>query len=123
MFVLGIVLIAFLLLHLYDFWFKMMFAELFHLEDIVVLPEGVGSHMSMLFGNPVKVVLYLIGLAALWFHLTHGVWSMFQTVGLNGRIWLPRVRCISNIVATVICIAFALVPLLFYARHFCCCAE
>ena len=48
MFVLGLVVLAFLLLHLYDFWFKMMFAELFHLHSIVVLPAEVGTHMQML---------------------------------------------------------------------------
>jgi len=116
MFVLGVVLVAFLLLHLYDFWFKMMFAELFHIEDIVVLPEEVGSHMHMLFGSPVRVVLYIIGIIALWFHLTHGVWSMFQTVGLNGRTWFPRLKCIGNIAATLICLGFAIVPVYFYVK-------
>lgn len=116
MFVLGIVLAAFLLLHLYDFWYHMMFAEFFHLEEIVVLPEAVGSHMNMLFGSPVRVVLYLIGITALWFHLTHGVWSMFQTVGINGRTWFPRLKCVANIVATIICLGFAIVPVYFYVK-------
>jgi succinate dehydrogenase / fumarate reductase cytochrome b subunit len=119
MFVLGVVLVAFMLLHLYHFWFKMMFAELFHL-DFAVLPEEVGGHMTELFGDPVTVVLYLIGLVALWIHLTHGVWSMFQSTGLNGRTWMPRLKCVGNIVATIICIAFALVPIVFYAKQFCC---
>lgn len=120
MFVLGIVLVAFLLLHLYDFWFKMMFAELFHIEEIMVLPEEIGSHMIMLFGSPVRVVLYLIGLVALWFHLTHGIWSMFQSTGINGRTWLPRLKCIGNIFATIICLGFAAVPIFFFAKYMLC---
>ncbi|NDW08858.1 succinate dehydrogenase cytochrome b subunit [Dysgonomonas sp. 520] len=121
MFVLGLVVLAFLLLHLYDFWFKMMFAELFAgkihaLHSIVVLPAEVGGHMNMLFGNPIKVVLYLIGIAALWFHLSHGVWSMFQSSGFNGRTWLPRLKVIGTIVATLICLGFAIVPIIFYLR-------
>jgi len=127
MFVLGIVLAAFLLMHLYDFWFQMMFAELFHMEPIAcilpdgpIFPEQVGGHMAKLFSSPVKVVLYLIGITALWFHLTHGMWSMFQSTGLNGRTWLPRVKCIGNIVATLICLGFALVPVFFLAKYLLC---
>ena len=120
MLVLGVVLGAFLLLHLYDFWFKMMFAELFHLEDIVILPEKVGSHMEMLFGSPIRVVLYLIGIAALWLHLTHGVWSMFQTVGFSSKVWLPRLKCIGYIFATIICGGFAVVPIFFFAKYMLC---
>ncbi|MDH6355996.1 succinate dehydrogenase / fumarate reductase cytochrome b subunit [Dysgonomonas sp. PH5-45] len=120
MFVLGVVVLVFLLLHLYDFWFKMMFAELFNLHDIVVLPEEVGGHMAMLFGSPVKVALYFIGIVALWLHLTHGVWSMFQSTGLNGRTWYPRLKCIGNIVATIICLGFLIVPIFFLAKHFLC---
>lgn len=119
MFVLGVFLLAFLLLHLYDFWFKMMFAELFHIHDIVVMPDQVGGHLVKLFGNPVKVILYLIGIIALWFHLAHGVWSMFQTVGLNGRTWSPRLKWIGYAVATLLAIGFAIVPIFFYAKSFC----
>lgn len=116
MFVLGLVVVAFLLLHLYDFWYKMMFAELFHLHDIVVLPNEVGDHMIKLFGNPVKVALYLIGIIALWFHLSHGVWSMFQSSGFNGKTWLPRLKKVGYVFATIICVGFAIVPLFFYAK-------
>lgn len=120
MFVLGLIVLVFLLVHLYDFWFKMMFAELFGLHDIVVFPDQVGNHMLVVFSNPVKVVLYLIGVIAIWFHLSHGVWSMCQSSGLNGRTWLPRLKCIANIVSTIVCIGFAIVPIYFFAKSILC---
>ena len=55
---------------------------------------------------------------ALWFHLTHGVWSMFQTVGWANDTWYPRLKCIANIVATVIFLGFAAVVL---STFFCPC--
>lgn len=116
MFVLGIVILAFLCLHLYDFWYKMQFSELFHLPGA----ESRGSVIAVeLFKNPVHVAIYLIGIIALWLHLAHGVWSMFQSVGLNGRTWSPRLKWVGYAAATIICLGFAIVPIFLYARSFC----
>ena len=60
------------------------------------------------------VVIYLVWFAALWFHLTHGVWSMFQTVGWANDTWYPRLKCIANIVATIIFLGFAAVVLVYF---------
>ena len=60
------------------------------------------------------MVLYLGWFAALWFHLTHGVWSMFQTVGWANDTWYPRLKCIANIVATIVFLGFAAVVLVFF---------
>lgn len=117
MFVLGLVLLAFLALHLYDFWYKMQLSELLHLPGA----EPHGSVIAIeLFKNPIHVLIYLVGITALWFHLSHGFWSMFQSVGINNKLWLPRFKCIGNIVAAIICLGFAIVPIFFYARHMLC---
>lgn len=114
MLVLGIVVLAFLVLHLYDFWYKMQFSELFHLQGA----EPHGSKIAIpLFQDPIHVIIYLIGIAALWFHLSHGFWSMFQSMGINNRIWLPRYKRIGNIVALLICVGFAVVPVFFFLSH------
>lgn len=115
MFVLGVVIVAFLLVHLYDFWYKMMFSELFHLDGAVE-PHAVGKLMLDVFAHPVKVGIYVIGVIALWLHLSHGVWSMFQTAGLNGRTWSPRLKCLGYFLATIVCIGFLIVPLFFFAK-------
>lgn len=117
MFVLGVVVLAFLLLHLIQFWYEMQFKELFGID-------GAVHHGSVivikLFQNPVYVAIYLVAIVALWLHLSHGVWSMFQTVGVNGRIWSPRIKFIGHLVATIIAIGFAIIPIFFYARSLMC---
>ena len=115
MFVLGVALLAFMLVHLYDFWYKMMFSELLHLPGMVT-PEEIGPYMLEAFGSPIRLVIYLVGIIALWMHLSHGVWSMFQTVGINGRIWSPRLKVAGYIVGTIICIGFATVAIFFFAK-------
>jgi succinate dehydrogenase / fumarate reductase cytochrome b subunit len=117
MFVLGLVVVGFLLLHMYHFWYKMQLAELLHWPDAV--SEGSGLVIE-LFSNPVYTLIYIVWLAAIWFHLTHGVWSAFQSIGINNKTWYPRVKCISNIAATVIAAGFAIVPLFFTCKALFC---
>ena len=46
-------------------------------------------------------------------HLSHGFWSAFQTVGLNGRKWIGRFEVVSKIYAVVVALGFALMPIYF----------
>ncbi|GBU08616.1 fumarate reductase [Bacteroidales bacterium] len=110
MLVLGLVILGFLVLHLYHFWYKMQFSELFHLEGAVA--EGSGLVIA-LFSQPIYTLIYLVWLVAIWFHLTHGLWSSMQSLGLNNKLWYPRVKCIANIVTTIIIIGFSVVPIFF----------
>lgn len=110
MYVLGLVVFLGLVIHLWNFWYNMQYAELLHSTDAV----AKGSELVVnLFSQPLFVAVYLIWLAALWFHLTHGVWSAFQTLGWNGKLWFSRLQLIANIVATIIIIGFASVPIYF----------
>ncbi|NCC98768.1 MAG: succinate dehydrogenase cytochrome b subunit [Bacteroidia bacterium] len=113
MLVLGLIVIGFLLLHLYNFWFKMQFVEITGIETGPFSPTDGASYVKALFSNPIYCVLYLIWLTAIWFHLTHGVWSALQSLGLSSNIWLPRIKCIGNIVATLIVLMFAFVVVFF----------
>ncbi|GAB6012584.1 succinate dehydrogenase/fumarate reductase cytochrome b subunit [Viscerimonas tarda] len=118
MYVLGLVVVLGLVLHLWNFWYKMQFAELLHLPDAVSKGSGL---VTELFSCPCYSVIYIVWLVAIWFHLTHGIWSAFQTLGLNGKTWYPRLKFISNVVATIIMIGFAIVPVFFTVKHFLCC--
>jgi succinate dehydrogenase / fumarate reductase cytochrome b subunit len=125
MFVLGVIVIGFLLLHFSQFWYKMMFAELIGqhhvtLSDSVVSPQHGAAFIKYYFSQAWIVAAYLIWYIALWLHLSHGFWSAIQTIGWNNPVWMNRWKVISQIVATVICLAFAFVTIYFYARHFFC---
>ena len=52
------------------------------------------------------LVIYLIWFAAIWFHLCHGFWSMFQTVGWNNQVWFKRLKVIGVVVASLIIFLF-----------------
>lgn len=114
MFVLGLIILGFLCLHLYNFWFKMQFAELTGIQTGAFDPHNGAAYVADLFSNPVYCVLYLVWLFALWFHLTHGVWSALQTLGLSSNTWLPRIKVIGNIVATLVVLLFVSVVVYYF---------
>ncbi len=125
MLVLGIIVILGLGLHLVHFWSKMQLVEILHSSAAVINVDGVEATahpangallMAFTFSKWYNVVLYLVWFAALWFHLTHGVWSMFQTAGFANDTWYPRLKCAANVVATLIFLGFAIVAVLCFFK-------
>ena len=124
MLVLGLIVLLGLGLHLFNFWYNMMFAELTHI-DVPFHPADGFSYIKYTFSKPVYVVLYVIWISALWFHLSHGFWSAMQTVGVNGKVWFNRWKTIGNIYVTLLMLGFLVVVLAFAfgcAPSLCCAA-
>lgn len=118
MFVLGLIIILGLVLHLYNFWYNMQWVEINgeHINSLGLSPKDGAQMVRDLFAQPCYVVIYIIWLLGLWFHLTHGVWSMLQTVGWNSKVWMKRLKCISYIVATIIVAGFILTAVILYIQ-------
>ena len=122
MLVLGIIVVLGLGLHLVHFWSKMQLVEILghHASEVAdyghVAATNGAALMMITFSNWVNVALYLVWFVALWFHLTHGVWSMFQSLGFANDTWYPRLKCISNIVATLILLGFAVVAIFCFVQ-------
>ena len=112
MLVFGLIILLGLLLHLFNFWYNMMFAEIANLSTSIEPTDGFGW-IEQTFSNPVYVVLYLVWLAAIWFHLTHGFWSAMQTLGWSGKVWLKRWQTIGVVYVTIMMACFAIVVLAF----------
>lgn len=120
MLVLGIIIILGLLLHLFNFWYNMMFAELTGIT-VAHHPADGYAYIVDTFSCPVYVVLYIVWLVALWFHLTHGFWSAMQTFGWNGKVWYCRWKVIGIVYSTLLCLGFLVVVLWFAAKGLCGC--
>ena len=125
MLVLGYIILGGLCLHLFNFWAKMQLVELIgdHTNSLGYSPADGAALIRYTFSKWYFVVPYLVWFFALWFHLTHGVWSMFQTVGWANDTWYPRLKCAANIAATIIFLGFAAVVVVYYLKSVCpCCA-
>ena len=99
--VLGILILGFIAFHLTHFWAKMQLQEFTggEAENPYYLLIATFRHWWVL-------ALYIIWFIALWFHLNHGFWSMFQTIGWNNQKWLKRLKVIGVIVSTIIVLLF-----------------
>lgn len=94
MLVLGIVILAFLGVHMVQFWAKMQLVEMTGAES--TLPPAIGTlFIQEAFSQIYTPIIYIIGFVALWFHMNHGFWSMFQSIGWTNNTWLPRLRKLS----------------------------
>ena len=112
MLVLGIIILLGIALHLFNFWYNMMFAELVGMT-VAHHPADGFAFIQDTFANPVYVVLYVIWMCALWFHLSHGFWSAMQTVGINGKVWFNRWKAIGLVYVTLLMLCFLIVVLAF----------
>jgi len=116
MLVLGIIVIGGICFHLTHFWAEMqlkMFTGGAEADPVAL--------MEKIFGQWWVVVIYIIWFVAVWFHLTHGFWSAFQTVGWNNDIWIKRLKVLGYIVATLLLLAFVAVAVTAYCRANCPC--
>ena len=101
----GVALLLFMIYHLFHLTIG---APLVHSSFIA----GDVYHNVVAGFQPILVtIIYLIALIALALHLYHGTWSMFQTVGLNNKEYTKAIRVLAWLVAIVVPVGFALVPI------------
>jgi succinate dehydrogenase / fumarate reductase cytochrome b subunit len=62
------------------------------------------------FSVPYASLAYVLAMAALCLHLDHGIWSMFQTLGLNNARASWVLRGLSRVVAIAVFAGFIAVP-------------
>ena len=110
MLVLGIVILAFLVVHLCQFWGKMQLQDIkgtYVSFDGIGQPPGLGTlFIQHAFSSWWTPIVFIVGLVALWFHMTHGFWSMFQTIGVKDVEWFKRLKGIGNIWTTTVIALF-----------------
>ncbi len=78
-----------------------------------VVPEEIYANLSRAFGVWYVAVFYVIASGLLGFHLYHGAWSMFQTLGLDNPDRNRPLRWFAALVAVILVLGFSSVPLLF----------
>jgi succinate dehydrogenase / fumarate reductase cytochrome b subunit len=62
------------------------------------------------FQHPLASGIYIVGMLAIGVHLSHGLWSMLQTVGVNRPNWEPCLRTLAAVLGLGICAGFIAVP-------------
>ena len=112
--ILGTIILVFLAGHMYSFWFQM------HWGDVPVVNYGgeeykdLYSIVQIAFQQTWMVALYVVAMAFLGFHLSHGFASAFQTLGLNHKKYSPAIKAVGNVYCILVPVLFASMPLYIY---------
>ncbi len=113
----GILIGIFLITHLLDLRLKVN--PLVKYPAPVAASEGQIPELNefevvrTVLSSPINAVVYFIGIFALGIHLTHGLRSAFQSLGLNGRRWDSFLKCGSLLFGWVIAAGF--ISLIFWS--------
>ncbi|WP_413577203.1 succinate dehydrogenase cytochrome b subunit [Bdellovibrio sp. HCB290] len=104
---LGSILLAFIVIHMLNFWYRVKFLH----ED-----QDLYQMVVDLFHQPAYVFFYTLAMIPLGFHLAHGVKSAFVSLGLYHRKFLRWVAKAGVLYAAVLSFAYAVIPLIVYFR-------
>ncbi len=120
MFILGGMILVFLILHIFNFWVKLKITG----DPLLANPTGTATQMhntyalvSNLFINfPLYDALYVLGGILVGLHISHGFWSAFQTIGLSNINWMKRLKCLANLIGIIFAIGFSAIPIYFLLK-------
>ncbi len=105
----GLVVLAFLVIHINTFFIQSRF---FAAENAPTMYQRVETA----FANPVYSIFYVLALVFLAYHLRHGFQSAFQTYGLRTGKYRKLIEAVAVIFWLLVPLGFALMPLYFLFR-------
>ena len=115
--ILGTLILAFIFIHMGDFWYKMKFTDQLAMVSVNGMEAQVKdlyTQVAYTFKNPLMVGAYVIGMIVLGLHLWHGFQSAFQTLGLNHSKYTPIIKKLGQYYAVIIPLAYAIIPLYYF---------
>lgn len=118
----GLVVLAFLGLHFYDFWVHEMTVKYANGDmSGLVNPSNPNSgfryytELSEKFIDPVRVIIYTISFVLLSLHLLHGFQSSFQSVGVSkGKNFIKK---FGNVFAIAVPAGFVFIAIYHHLQH------
>lgn len=90
----GLVILAFLGLHLYDFWWHEINFK--YIEANTPDNGRFWAELHDKFADPLRVVFYVISFVLLGLHLAHGFQSSFQSVGARHPKYTPVIKTLGT---------------------------
>jgi len=101
----GFILLGFIVLHLINFHFVDKTGT-----TIYQIVHGA-------FANPGYVAIYVFAMIVAAIHISHGFWSVFQTLGANHVKYMPFIKGVSVIFSLIIVLGFGSLPV--YLAYIC----
>ena len=110
----GIIILIFVIYHLLHYTVMVQYINLTG-QNFADFVDSKNRHdifkmMVVGFSNPWVSGFYIIGMALLCLHLSHGVSSMFQSLGLKNKIYGPFLDQFARVVAVLIFFGYTSIP-------------
>ena len=101
----GLVILAFVIFHHFHFTF------------VDKTSTTIFDLVTAAFNRPVWVALYAALMVVLAFHVRHGFWSAFQTIGANHPKYMPAISLLSIAAGLAVGAGFALLPIVVSLKY------
>lgn len=105
----GLVILAFLGLHMYDFWYHEINYK--YIEGLPVEKERFWTDLHNKFSNPIRVGIYIISFVLLGLHLAHGFQSSFQSIGARHPKYTPGLKAFGTWFSIIVPAGFIAIAL------------
>lgn len=95
----GAILLVFVVFHLLNFHF------------VDKSQTTIFQIVSATFKNPLNVALYVAAMIVAAIHVSHGLWSAFQSLGANHPKYMPLIRMAGLVFSIIVGIGFGSLPI------------
>lgn len=120
----GLLILVFVIYHLMHYTFGVTQSGVSasgQASDFLSLHDSRGRHdvYAMVingFRSPLVVIVYIVAQFILGLHLSHGIASVFQSIGWNSPRWWPTIRNLGLLLAAFVVIGNSIMPLAVYFR-------
>jgi len=89
--------------------------HLLHFTTGTIHPNFVALHayenVVNGFSNPIAAGLYIVAMILVGFHLGHGIWSMFQSMGFSHPRYTPMIKKFAAVFSWIVVAGFIAVPI------------
>ncbi len=111
---LGLVILAFILLHMWQFWFQMHYVGLPMANYDGLEVSNLYGPVSEAFSQLPFVIFYVACMGFIALHLSHGFQSAFQSMGLNHKKYTPAIKFLGTAYSILVPLGFAIIPVFFF---------
>lgn len=111
----GSIIFIFIIYHLLHFTAEVRYVNLTGQNfKTFIDPQGRHDIFKMMvvgFNNPMVCAFYIVGIALLCLHLSHGLSSMFQSLGWRSETYRPFLETAGRVLAWLIFLGYISIPL------------
>lgn len=107
----GLIIIAYLIYHLLHFTVPVIAPEIYAGRNPDASGRPDAYRMILLgFEKPLITLVYLLAMVSLALHLSHGLQSLFQTLGLSSDRTMPLIIRIGTVLAFIVFLGYSMIP-------------